>query len=191
MSGHANMLHGAVGHFQPVLKIKILAVARCLLDLLLHHFAVLRVNPGERKSQRRLRTRIALKDSEGLVRPENLSARNLPSEASGVAESLGFGQVGFAPSELLGQEFVLSNIDGAPDALLEALAVNKRDTDASNVTDLAIGSHNALGGVEGHRLRHEPVDQVGHRFEVPWVDETQIFLNTRRLARRIETVHSK
>src|SRR5580692_6116864 len=114
------------------------------------------MNPGECKSQRRLRIRIALKDSEGLVRPENLSARNLPSEASGVAESLGFGQVGFAPSELLVQEFVLGNIDGAPDALFDALAVNKRNTDATNVTDVAIGPHNALGGVEGHSLRHEP-----------------------------------
>src|ERR1700691_2151595 len=144
MSSHTNMLHGAVGHFQPILKIKSLAVTRCPLDLLLHQFTVLRMNPGECKSQRRLRIGTALKDSKGLVRPEDLSARNLPSEASGVAESLGFGQVGFAPSELLGQEFVLSYIYGAPDALFEALAVDKRDTDASNVTDLAIGSHNAL-----------------------------------------------
>src|ERR1700722_19861242 len=149
------------------------------------------MNSGESKSKCRLRIRIALKDSEGLVRPEYLPAGNFPSEAAGVAESLGFGQVGFAPSELLSQELVLSDVDRAADVLFDVLAVDKRNADATNVADLAIGSHDALRGVEGRSFRHEPVDHIRHGFAVLRVDETQIFLNTGRLARAIEAVHSK
>src|ERR1700722_8823072 len=180
------MLHGAVGHLQPILEIESLAVARCSLDLLLDQFAVLRMKSGESNSQRRLRIRIVLKDSEGLIRPEYLPAGNPPSEAAGVAESLGFGQVGFAPSKLLSQELVLRDVDGAANVLFEVLAVDIRNTDATYVADLAIGSHDALGGVKGRSILHEPVDQFRHGFAVLWVDETQIFLNARRLARRIE-----
>ena len=67
---------------------------------------------------------------------------------------------------------MLSDVYGAADVLLEALAVDKRNTDATNVADLAIGSHDALGGVEGRRFRHESVDQICHGLAVLRVDET-------------------
>ncbi len=171
-SCHTDKLDGTVGQLQAMLKIKTLTVTRRPVDLLLHRVAVLRMNSREDKFHRRIHIRIALKDSEGLVRPEYLPAGNLPSQAAGVAESLGFGQVGFAPSELLGQELVLSDVYGAADALFEALAVARRNTDATNIADLAIGSHDALGGVEGRSFRHESVHQICYGLLVLWVDET-------------------
>jgi hypothetical protein len=65
--------------------------------------------------QRRFRRCITLKDSEGLVGPEDLSAGNLPPKAASVTESLGFGQASFAPSEFLSQEFVLHDVHVSAD----------------------------------------------------------------------------
>ena len=108
-----------------------------------------------------------------------------------MTESLSFRQVRLAASQLLGQELVFSDVYGAADVLFEAFAVEKRNTDATNVAYLAIGSHDALGGVERRIVRHQSVDQICHGLVVLRVYQTQIFLNARRLARRIETVHSE
>src|ERR1700689_4384413 len=83
-----------------------------------------------------------------------------PCPTACLAESLRLRQIRFASAELLGQELVLSDVYGAADVLFEALAVDKRNTDTTNVADLAIGSHDALGGVEGRSFRYEPVDHI-------------------------------
>src|SRR5580658_1919255 len=93
-----------------------------------------------------------------------------PCPTARPAESLRLRKVGFAPSELLGQELVVSDVNGAAHVLLEFLAVGRRNADATNVADLAIGSHNALGGVERGALRHEAVDQIRHGLAVLWMD---------------------
>src|ERR1700690_379982 len=80
-------------------KIKTFAVTHRAVDLLLHRVAVRRMNPREDKFHCRFRIRIALKDSEGLVRPKYFPAGKLPSEAAGGADSLGFGKISFAPSQ--------------------------------------------------------------------------------------------
>jgi hypothetical protein len=86
--------------------------------LLLQEVAVLWMNPRKDEFHRRFRPCVTLKDSEGLVRPEELSAGNLPPEAACVTKSLSFGQVGFAPSEFLSQEFVLHDAHVSADGSL-------------------------------------------------------------------------
>jgi hypothetical protein len=96
-----------------MLNIKALAVTRCSLDFQLHLVAVLWVNPRKNEFHRRFRPYVTLKDSEGIVGPEELSARNLPPEGAHVTESLNFGRVSFTPSPFLGQEFVLNDVHGS------------------------------------------------------------------------------
>src|SRR4051794_39390544 len=96
-----------------MLKINALGALRGSIDLLLHQVAVLWMNPRKDEFQRWFRPCVTLKDSEGLVGPEELSARNLPAEAACVAKSLSFSQVSFAPSEFLSQQFVLRDVHGS------------------------------------------------------------------------------
>ncbi len=83
-----------------------------------------------------------------------------------MTERLSFRQIRFAAVQILRQKFVLGNVHGAPDILFPALVVDKEHTDAANVPDLTIGSHDALGGVKGRSFRHESLDQVCHGFAV-------------------------
>src|SRR5713226_4590542 len=119
----------------------------------------------------------------------NLSVIRSPPETACVAESLGFCQIGLAPSEFLGHELVLRNVYGAANVLFQALVFDGRSADAANVPDLTIGSHNSLGGIEGRSFRRESIDEVRHGLAILWVDTIQVFLNSRRFAFRIETVH--
>src|SRR5260221_582429 len=130
-------------------------------------------------------------DSKGFFRPEHLAAGKSAAEAARVTEFLRFRQVRFAPAKFLGQEFVLGNVYGAANVLFQALVFDNRSTDAANVPDLTIGTHDALCGIEGRSFRQDSLNQLCHGLAILWVDAIQTFLNTRRFARRIESVHSK
>ena len=65
-----------------------------------------------------------------------------------MTEPLSFGQVRFATLQLLGQKLVLGNVYGTADELLQRLVFDDRSTDAADVPNLTIGSHDALGGIE-------------------------------------------
>src|SRR5580704_9454718 len=185
------MLDGTVVQLQAMFKIKAFAATRCLVDLLLHPFAVLPMDLREDKFHRRFRPWITLEDSEGLVGPKDLPTGNAPAETAGMTEPLCFGKVRFTSPEVLGQELVLRNVYGAANVLFQALLFDNRSTDAANVPDLTVGTHDALCSIEGRSFRQDSLDQVRHGLAILWVDTIQVFLNTRRFACRIESVHSK
>src|ERR1700746_2664950 len=124
-------------------------------------------------------------------RPEQSAGTQVPCPTARVAESLGFGQVRFAASELPGQELVLRDVNGAANELFQTLVFNDRNTDAANEADLTIGTHDALGSIEGRPFGEDSIDQICHELAVLWVYAIQVLLNTRRLAGRFESVHPK
>src|SRR5882724_1025612 len=130
-----------------------------------------------------------LEDAIGFIGPDYLSSIRSPPEAARVTEPLSFRQVRFAPAEFLGQELVFRNVYGAANVLFQALVFDNRGTDATNVPDLTIGTHDALCCIEGRSFRQDSLDQVGHGLAILWVDTIQVFLNTGRFAGRIESVH--
>src|SRR5215510_1610458 len=97
----------------------------------------------------------------------------------------------FAPPELLCQKLVLGNIYGGSDELLQRLVFDDRSTDAADVPNLTIGSHDALGGIKARRLRQNPLDQICHGLAILWMYTIQIFVNSRRFAGRLQAVHPK
>src|SRR6266481_621378 len=106
-----------------------------------------------------------------------------------MTEPLSFRQVRFAASEVLGQELVLRNVYCAADVLFQVLVFDKRNTDAAKVPDLTVGTNDALCSIEGRSFRQDSLDHVCHGLAILWVDTIQIFLNTRRFAGRIKSVH--
>src|ERR1700720_2362434 len=124
------------------------------------------------------------RNPKGFLCPDNLARVRFPPEAACVAESLGFCQIGLPPPEFPGHELVLRNVQGAANILLQALLFEDRNPDAANVSDLAIGPHDALGGIEGRSFRRESLDEIRHGLAILWVDTIQIFLNSRRFAVR-------
>src|ERR1700757_624700 len=93
-------------------------------------------------------------------RPEQSAVTQVPCPAARVAQPLGFGQVRFAAAELPGEELVLRDVYGAANELCPALAFDNRNTDAANVADLTIGTHDALGSIEGRSVRQHSLDQI-------------------------------
>ena len=83
------------------------------LDLQLHQVAVLWMNQRKGEFHGWFRPCATLNDSEGLLAPEEFSAGELPAEIACVTESLSFGQLRFASSELLSLEFVLRENHGS------------------------------------------------------------------------------
>jgi len=76
-------------------------------------------------------------------------------------------------------------------AELKQSVSDRTSAGAAIVPDLAIGSHNSLGGIEGRSFRRESLDEVRHGLAILWVDTIQVLLNSRRSAGRIEAVHPK
>ena len=108
-----------------------------------------------------------------------------------MTEPLSFRQVRFAALQLLGQKLVLGNVQGAADVLFQLLVFDNRSTDAANVPNLTVGTHDALGGIERRSVRQDSLDQVCHELAILWVDAIQVFLNSRRCASWLEAVNPK
>src|SRR4029453_10456369 len=111
--------------------------------------------------------------------------------AAGAAQPLSIKQRCFTPPELLGQKLGLGNIYGASNVLLQRLVFDDRSTDAADVPNLTIGSHDALGGIKARGFRQSSLDQLCHELAILRVHTIQVFPNSRRLAGRLETVHPK
>src|SRR5262252_8598097 len=110
--------------------------------------------------------------------------------AAGSAQSLSIEQRCFTPPELLGQNLVLGNIYGASD-VLQRFVFDNRSADAADVPNLTIGSHDALGGIKARGFCQNSLDQLCHGLAILWVHAIQVYLNSRRFAGRLETVHPK
>src|SRR4029453_11073670 len=111
--------------------------------------------------------------------------------AAGSAQSLSIKQRCFTSPELLGQKLVLGNVYGASDVLLQRLVFDDRSTDAADVPNLTIGSYDALGGIKARGFRQNSRHQLCHELAILRVHPIQVFLNSRRFAGRLETVHPK
>src|SRR5271156_396204 len=113
---------------------------RSLLDL----WPILRMNPlQELLPSGTCFLRAIAVNPKNLFRPEQSVGPHIPGPTAGVTEPLRFGQVGFTSPEVLGQELVLRNVYGASNVLFQVLVFDDRNTNAANVPDLAIGSHDA------------------------------------------------
>src|ERR1700682_1762823 len=76
--------------------VEILSSDRSTVNGLLHGSTIFRMSPLDNKFHGRFRRSVTLEDSEGFVRPDDLSAGDIPSKAPGTAQSLRFGQIHFA-----------------------------------------------------------------------------------------------
>src|SRR5882762_1261220 len=81
-------------------KIKICPCLRRAVDSLLHEISVVGMNSLEYQLQRRLNRSIVLKDLVGFLRPVDLSTRNVPAKATGVAYALPLSQESFAALQI-------------------------------------------------------------------------------------------
>ena len=93
-TGHdKKMLHRTIGHQQSVLAIIVPSIAGRAFDELLNAFGIFRMNALRDELQCRLDRAVEPEDPERFLRPEDLSAGDVPAETAGVAEPLGFRQI--------------------------------------------------------------------------------------------------
>src|SRR6266404_857272 len=101
MSHNTDMLDRIVREQKATFDMTIASIAVRPIDAFLKQSPVFRVDPLENTFHRGLGGSVVSIDSEGFFRPEHLARREPAAEAAGPAESLGFGQVGFAAAQFL------------------------------------------------------------------------------------------
>src|SRR6266566_4929390 len=74
MSHGMNIFHRTIRHQQSIFMVEILSLAGRAIDRQAHGRAIFRMGALDNKFYGRLRCSVALKDSEGFVRPDNFSA---------------------------------------------------------------------------------------------------------------------
>src|SRR5258706_12792675 len=110
-----------------------------------------------------------------------------PGPTARVAESLGFGQISFAASQLLSQEFVLRDIHSHPDELRDP-ARGRSAADATYAANRSVGPHDPFLEVESFRACQHLLDFLHDETPVFGMLERQGFRLARRLPARIEAV---
>ena len=90
----------AIRHQQAMVEINIRPFPGRAVESLLDEIPVVGMSSLQYQLQCRLGRSIVLKDLVGFLRPVNLSARNIPAEASGRADALPFGQESFAALQI-------------------------------------------------------------------------------------------
>src|SRR5882724_4702723 len=163
----------------------------CAVDQILNQCLVFRMNSLKDQLYSRLRLSIEFKDPKGLFRPEDFSARNTPAETSGMAESLRFGEERSTSPQFVSQMFLLSHIDRGSNHVLEFSVIENGNTDASNMTNVAVRPHDAFRNVEPRVFRKTLFYGSRHELAVFKVDERQILFDSRRFHLRIESVDLK
>jgi hypothetical protein len=140
-AGHnVHVLHPPVGHQQAVVEVPVLLVVGDPVDRLAHCIEVIGVSPPDHVLDRRhLALGIVLEDAEGLFRPAQLGAGEVPAEAPGPAQPLRLREEGLAfPQRGLG---TLEIVD------IGAAAVPLNDSAALIAERDRPAQHRAIGAV--------------------------------------------
>src|ERR1700746_3187645 len=91
-----------------------------------HRRHILRMDALQNHWQGNFRGRGEFKNTEGFVRPEDLSGGNVPPETACMAEPLGLCQIGLATSEFPSEKLVVRNVHPCPQGTLESLPLGAR-----------------------------------------------------------------
>src|ERR1700674_4394745 len=105
--------------------------------------SVVGVNSIANKGPSGLQFRVELMNAKELFRPEVLVSTDVNRPTARVGEPLRFGKVCLPALQLLGQQFLLGDIDRGTEKPLEDFAVNNGNSDAANVAQLAVGANNS------------------------------------------------
>src|ERR1700687_2801061 len=119
----------------------------CAIDDLLKESTILRMKTSHQHVQCRLPGTLVLEDAISFVCPDIFSRIRIPPEAACVTESLGFGQVSFAPAKLLSKSLVLRDIYGVANDSFQHPVFYNRGTDAANMSDFAVRSRKSFGDI--------------------------------------------
>src|SRR6266436_183985 len=104
-----------------MLEIQVRSVSCYAINILLHYCSFLRMYPIEHQIQIGLHRPVVSKDAISFLRPDNFAGRDVPAETTRETQSLGFGQVGLASSQLLFR-------------LLQIVNIGNQDIPADNTT---------------------------------------------------------
>src|SRR6266702_4319127 len=108
--------------------VEILPIPGRLIDGLSHGSSIFRMGALENKFQGWFCRSVALEDTEGFVRPNNLARGDAPSEATCAAQFLCPGQIRFALLQSIFRPLALSHVDDK-DNLLVSFRFEKRAAD--------------------------------------------------------------
>src|SRR3984957_12795388 len=188
---NSNILDAIVGKEQTILAIDRTAAGRSSFYDLKHQIPVFGMNPFHDHVKRDLGRRIIFEDAVGFIRPDILSAAWFPTKAACVTQPLGFRQIGFATPEFLSKDLVLGHINGAAYDSFQSPVFYNRGSDATDMSEFAVRSHNTLGDIASQTFRKHSLDQRCHEFTIVRMDTCQVFLKGRGMFFRIKTVYVK
>src|SRR5579862_8286622 len=96
-----------------------------------------------------------------------------------VSEALRFCEVGLLPPQLLRQQLLLGDVDGAPAKTFENSLFNDGNSHAANVAQLTVRPNNSPCYVAAAVLLIHDLNRFRHGGSVLWMNEGQILVNRR------------
>ena len=93
-----------------VIDLPALPIPPDALEQTLKKSAIFGVGALQHQIERRRRRRVACEDAIGLLRPSDLTARDLPGEASRLAQTLRIGKIGLALAQGIFCHFPLGDV---------------------------------------------------------------------------------
>src|ERR1700756_1939473 len=148
---------------------------------------VFRMNPLPNKFQGRFNASVVLKDTKIFFRPNNFSGGDIPSKTTGMAQSLGFRQVGLPSPQLPSQVFLLSDIDESANKPRRFSVFEYRDTDTPNSSKLPVWSNHAVFNIVTDSLSDHPVYVSLDYCAISRMHNSDVISNRRNSFCRIES----
>ena len=108
-----------------------------------------------------------------------------------MGQPLRFGKVCLSPLQLLGQQFLLGDIDRGAEKSLKDFAFNNGNSDAANVALLSVRANNSLFYIAATAFRMHSLYGVSHKVAVLWVHGGQILFKCWGSLLRIQPINSK
>src|SRR5260370_29339953 len=106
-----------------------------------------------------------------------------------MGQLLRLGQVRLSTLQLLGQQFLLGDIDRSAEKSLEDFGFNNWNSDAANVAYLAVGANNSFFYIATRAFRVHSFYGVSHKVSVVWMNGGQILFKCRGSLLRIQAVN--
>src|SRR4029077_12079452 len=86
---------------------------------------------------------------------------------------------------------VLRNIHRSADDSLQGAILNNGNTNATDISNFAVGSHNPLGDITSRSFRHHFLDKRSYELAILRMDKGEVFLKAGGFLGRIKTVYAE
>src|ERR1700722_955604 len=145
-----------------MLEVQFLPILQCAFNCFLHRGSIFRMETFEEQLQRRLDSSLILKNPKGLIRPIEISGRNIPVKAPRTAERLRLRKAGLPSPEFLGQFPLFCDVQRTANEPRESAVLDHRLADTMHRSNPALRMDNAVSDIAANTFGNHLLQGLLH-----------------------------